>query len=161
MNTFEEKYEKYGKMLFKIAFVYTSNIHDTEDILQEVFLKLLYNAPHFKSDEHEKAWLIRVTINQSKDALKSSKNNDLPLDENILPSAFNESDAKLDIWKALLKLQPKYRVVTLLFYYYGYTINEISSTLHIGTSAVKMRLKRAKEQLKIELEDYGLWNRKI
>lgn len=70
---FEEKYNRYGDMLYRIAFLYLSNAQDAEDVLQEVFIKLLYSSPEFKSSEHEKAWLIRVTQNQCKNLLRSPK----------------------------------------------------------------------------------------
>ncbi len=60
-EAFKEKYEKYSTLLFRIAFLHLGSTHDAEDVLQNVFIKLIYNAPLFKDEEHEKAWLIRVT----------------------------------------------------------------------------------------------------
>lgn len=73
MIDFDELYEKYGDMLYKIAFLYFGNKHDAEDALQEVFVKALLKIPN-DTDSHQKAWLIRVTQNQCKDMLKKAKN---------------------------------------------------------------------------------------
>ena len=78
---FQKKYKEYGEMLYRIAFVYLGNPDDTEDILQEVFITLLYNSPEFKSKEHEKAWLIRITQNKCINFLKSSSRKTLTIDE--------------------------------------------------------------------------------
>lgn len=71
-SIFESKYNLYGKMLYKIAFLYFGNSYDAEDALQEVFIRLLYKSPSFKNENHEKAWLIRVMQNKCRDMLKAS-----------------------------------------------------------------------------------------
>lgn len=70
-NNFSEKYNLYGKMLFRLCMVYLGNKEDTEEAMQESFFKLIYNSPKFTDGNHEKAWLIRVTINICKDMLRS------------------------------------------------------------------------------------------
>lgn len=67
---FRQKYEKYSQLIFKIAFLHMGSTCDAEDVMQNVFMKLLYNSPDFKDDEHEKAWLIRVTQNMCQNSLK-------------------------------------------------------------------------------------------
>lgn len=67
---FEEKYYKYKDVLFRIIFTYVKNVDDAEDILQDVFIKLYEHNYYFETDEHEKRWLIRVAVNQSKNHLK-------------------------------------------------------------------------------------------
>ena len=153
---FEAKYKLYGDMLYKIAFVYLGNHHDVEDALQEVFVKLLYGSPHFKDIEHEKAWLIRVTQNKCLDMLKASaKKNVSAGDITLVDNAKTDCDTRLDVIKQVAALPTKYKTAVLLYYYYGCPVNEISRTLKISSSAVKQRLKRAREALKIELEDYS------
>ena len=155
-NAFEAKYQLYGDMLYKIAFVYLGNHHDAEDALQEVFIKLLYGSPSFKDVEHEKAWLIRVTQNKCLDMLRSSaKKNVSAGDITLADGARTDSDTRLDVIKQVAALPAKYKTAVLLYYYYGHSVNEISRTLKISSSAVKQRLKRAREVLKIELEDYS------
>lgn len=68
---FEITYEKYKNLLFRIAFTSLKNFEDVEDILQEVFIKRVYHAPGFENEEHEKRWLIRVTVNLCKNHVKT------------------------------------------------------------------------------------------
>lgn len=155
-SKFELKYKEYGKMLYKIAFLYFGNSYDAEDALQEVFIKLMYDSPSFKDENHEKAWLIRVTQNKCKDMLKLSRYKNIPIDEmEISDFIKTESDAQLDVIKQVVALPSKYKTAIILYYYYDYSVAEISKTLQISNSAVKMRLKRGREILKIELEDYS------
>ena len=142
-------------MLYRIAFVFLGNPDDTEDILQDVFIALLYNSPEFKTKEHEKAWLIRITQNKCINFLKSSGRKNLPIDELKIPTYSENHDERIDIVKNILALPPKYKTAVILYYYNDYSVEEIANTLKIGKSAVKMRLKRAREILKIELEDYN------
>ena len=153
---FEAKYKLYGDMLYKIAFVYLGNHHDAEDALQEVFIRLLYASPTFRDLEHEKAWLIRVTQNKCLDLLRSSAKKNVSADDITLVDRVKEdSDTRLDVIRQVTALPAKYKTAVLLYYYYGCSVNEISRTLKISSSAVKQRLKRAREALKIELEDYS------
>ncbi len=152
---FQTKYKEYGEMLYRIAFVFLGNPYDTEDILQEVFIALLYNSPEFNTKEHEKAWLIRTTQNKCINFLKSSSRKALPIDELKLPTYSKNNDEKIDIVKRILSLPIKYKSAVILYYYNDYSVPEIAETLKISKSAVKMRLKRGREILKIELEDYN------
>ena len=150
---FESVFEKYGKMLYKIAFLYLGNASDAEDALQEVFIKYLKADKAFKNDGHLKAWLIRVTQNKCKDYLKSPFRNSGSYDESI-DFMHSDSDLSIDVIKKTVALPQKYKSVIILHYYYDYSVKEISTTLKISESAVKMRLKRGREILKMELEDY-------
>lgn len=151
---FQKKYKEYGDMLYRIAFVFLGNPDDTEDILQDVFITFLYNSPEFKSKEHEKAWLIRITQNKCINFLKSSGKKTLPVDELILPTYSENQEDRIDIIKSILSLPTKYKTAVILYYYNDYSVEEIARILKTSKSAVKMRLKRAREILKIELEDY-------
>lgn len=159
-SEFSEKYSLYGEMLYKIAFLYLGNSYDAEDVLQEVFIKLLYGNQSFKSPEHEKAWLIRVTQNKCRDALKSAgrKNTSLVFDNSDFSLGFceNKSDIHMDILNKILQLPNKYKTAVILYYYYDYSVRDVAAALKISNSAAKMRLKRAREILKIELEEYNL-----
>lgn len=145
-----DKYDQYKTILFRLAFSYLGNKHDCEDILQEVFIKLCYSAPVFPCNEDEKRWLIRVTINQCKDHLKSFWQRNRVSLEDIEDYATVMEDRE-DLLN-IINLPPKYKVVLHLYYYEGYNIAEISNILKLSESAIKMRLKRGREFLKIELE---------
>lgn len=151
---FNQSYDKYANMLYRIAYLHTGNAQESEDIMQDVFIKLLYNAPSFKNETHEKAWLIRVTTNKCKDYLKSSRHSNMSLNEEIISDKCYEDDKALDIQSKIIKLNDKYKTVVYLFYYEDYSIRQIASCLRITESTVKMRLKRAREILKKELKDY-------
>jgi RNA polymerase sigma-70 factor (ECF subfamily) len=151
---FREKYEKYSKMLFKIAFLHLGNAQDAEDVLQNVFIKLLYNSPNFNDDEHEKAWLIRVTQNQCKNVLKSSSRNNCQLNENITDEENSSITKAIDISMKIRSLPANYKTAIFLYYYEDLNVEEIAKILKISQSAVKMRLKRGREILKTELEEY-------
>lgn len=137
--------EKYADMVYRIALTRTNNKSDSEDIFQEVFLRITRKMPNFANAEHEKAWVIRVTINCSNNLLTSSwRNKTQELEENIQ----FENEQRHDIYYEVAKLPVKYRTVIYLFYYEGYKIKEISKILNMAESTVKTRLARAKEKLK-------------
>ena len=149
-DNFSEKYCLYGDMLFRICMVYLGNKEDVEEAMQEAFIKLIHNCPPFASDEHEKAWLIRVTTNICKDMLRSVWRKRVVKIENIENYYNNPTD--IYIMEEILKLPPKYKAVIHLYYFEDYSVNQISETLKITASAVKMRLKRGRDILRIELE---------
>lgn len=151
---FKTIYNTYGEMLYRIAFVYLGNPQDTEDVLQDVFFTFLNNSPKFKDDEHQKAWLIRTTQNKAVNLLKSASRKNVNIDDLQIHIKDTNNDLHIDILKKVLSLSPKYKSVIVLYYYNDYSVNEISQILKISKSAVKMRLKRSRELLKIELEDY-------
>lgn len=155
MINFDELYEKYGEMLYKIAFLYFGNPHDAEDALQEVFVKALQKLPD-STEEHQKAWLIRVTQNQCKDMLKRSAGKTVCIDDVVIlnESEHIQSESRIDVLQKIVALSPKYKAVVILFYYYDYSVAQIADTLKISQSGVKMRLKRGRDILKLELEGY-------
>lgn len=136
---------KYSSTIIRIAFTYVKNISDAEDIAQDVFLTCLQKNPVFESAEHEKAWLIRIAINKSKNHVKSGwfKNkNALPDDLSYLPKEEGE------ILQAVLQLEQKYRLPIHLYYYEGHSIKEIAEILHINSSTIGTRLARGRSLLK-------------
>lgn len=152
---FSLKYEKYSKLIFKIAFLHMGSTFDAEDVMQNVFIKLLYNSPDFRDGEHEKAWLIRVTQNMCRNALKTRSRQCAEYNDCI--AADNERDISkaLDISMKIKDLPATYKTAIFLCYYEDMTVKEISKILRISQSAVKMRLKRGRELLRNELEEYG------
>jgi len=153
MRTFDEVYDAYAVMLYKIAFVYFGNPYDSEDAVQEVFAKYLKKAPPFKDETHERAWLIRVTQRQCLDMLKSPSRRSTELSEETLFADEEDRELKTEVFRLLNTLPPKNKTVVVLYYYYGYSVREIAQMLKLSQSAVKMRLKRSREQLKTEWED--------
>lgn len=150
---FESIYEKYGNMLYKVAFVYLGNAENAEDVLQDVFIAYLNTSKQFKSEEHKKAWLIRVTHNKCINLLKSPSRKNTDIDDVQLSGEEEDRDAKLDVIRQINLLPARYKSVIILHYYNALSVEEIAKILKISKSAVKMRLKRAREALKIQLED--------
>ncbi len=145
---------EYGDMLFRLCFVLLRNEQDAEDALQETFLRFLSKAPQFNDNEHQKAWLIRVATNISKDIRRFRlRHTHLNIDELSNYCASEEHTGTLE---ELLTLPPKYRIVVHLHYAEGYDVDSIASMLDISASAVKKRLQRGREMLKIVIEKEGL-----
>ena len=143
---FDYIYERYKNLLYRIAYTYLKNDDDVQDLLQEVFIKRLYHAPTFKTEEHERRWMIRVTVNLAKNQIKSFWNRnranlvDLSEMPEILQWQWNETDT--DVYSAVMALPGKQRIVIYLHYFEGYTCKEIANILNCGESAIKMRLKK-------------------
>lgn len=132
--------------------VHLKNYSDTEDIFQTVFLKYVLHSKPFESEEHEKAWIIRVTVNACKDLLKSVfRSQTVPLDTLIETPQAQELQ-HTELLGAVLSLPPKYKDVVYLYYYEGYSAEEISRILKKNVNTVYTLLTRARKILKKELE---------
>lgn len=139
---------QYGDMVRRLCLVHLKNPVDTEDIFQNVFLKYVLSPVVFESPEHEKAWLIRVTINACKDLVKSFfRSRTVPLEE-LLDQPAPLSEEHTEVLEAVLALPPKYRDAVYLHYYEGYTAAEIGKLLGKNTNTVYTLLTRARERLR-------------
>lgn len=146
---FDEKYYKYADDLFRICMIYTGSRFDSEEIVQEVFIKLFCKAPDFENDRNERAWLIRTAVNLCKDKFRTFWHKNVVLLDDMRNCCYNEDE--LDCVDMIFSLPPKYRIVIHLYYYENYKVNEIAGLLKISPSAVKMRLKRGRDCLSLEL----------
>jgi len=142
--------DKYSNMIFKIALRYFESEADAEDIVQEVFLRYIgyiKTGNIFNSDEHEKCWIIRVTMNLCCNAVNRAKlTKTMPLNECFYMELNLNSENLL--LEAVKKLDEKYKIVFELFYFDGLKVTEISKVLEISVSNVKTRLKRARDMVK-------------
>lgn len=156
---FEKILRKYGDSIYRIVLVHTQNEMDAQDIVQEVFLKFARNASQFQSDEHIKAWLIRVAINMCTDLKRSAWNRKTTeLNDECLP-AEEFTTGESELYQAVMSLPVKYKDVIHLFYYEGYSIKEISRITEQKENAVKTQLSRGRVLLKELLKgeyDYAL-----
>ena len=148
----EEIYERNFSMVYRVSFTYMKNKADTDDIVSEVFLKLLQTKIYFQNGEHEKAWLLRITVNLCKDFLKSSKRKNQNIDdyENI------ESENEFEIdetFKIIMRLPEKYKDAIYLYYYEGYSTEETAKILKKPHSTVRNHLREARNLLKGVLEN--------
>lgn len=152
-------------MIAKIAYHYLENWADSEDIVQDVFIRWIKKHPKFDSSEYEKAWFIRVTMNLCKDRLRSFwlkktivTTNETTLEFPIgIPSMQEDAEHVL---QQVRSLPEKYRIVVYLHYYEGYTLKEIARILKKNEHTIQTWHQRAKVLLKPRLEvvchEYGL-----
>jgi RNA polymerase sigma-70 factor (ECF subfamily) len=145
--------EYYSGTIYKIAFSYTKDTTTSDDILQDVLIKYMTDITTFQDEEHKKAWLIRVTINECKRFFRGIWNlRRIPL-EDIYP--FMDTD-KHEVFYAVMELPQKYRVVIHLYYYEELSVKEISTALHMKENTIMSLLYRARKMLKNIMEvEYG------
>lgn len=137
--------EKYFDTVYRLALTQTQDKNRADDVLQEVFLRFLKSDKEFENEDHVKAWLIRVTINCSKNVFSDLWfKRTVPLSEDI---TFDMPE-KTDIYFAVAKLPAKYRTVIHLFYYEDLSVKQISKYLKIKETTVKSQLHRGREMLK-------------
>lgn len=142
-----ELFDRYADMVYRIALSYLRSPQEAEDVVQAVFLKLVEGGMTIYPGK-ERAFLTKVTINHCKNLISASKKHEaIPLDETVLLSQPEDRD----VFRAVMELPEKYRAVVSLHYFEGYSFREISEFLHIGVSAVSMRLHRAKGILKEQI----------
>lgn len=143
--------ETYSDMVRRICLYHLKNISDTEDICQSVFLKYMLYEGEFKDLEHEKAWLIRVTINACKDYFKSlSRHKTSPL-ELISQEPSSLEAEQSEVLEAVLSLPSKYKDVIYLYYYEGYLAGEIAKLIKSKENTVYSLLSRGRNILKKKL----------
>ena len=147
-------YDKYAAMLYRLCAVQLGNISDAEDVVQDVFVKYISALPVFNDEEHEKAWFIRVAINRCHDKRRSKFfRNTVPLESISELAAADEGSSALE---ELMRLPEKYRSPLVLHYVEGYSVKEIARIMELTEATVKVRLHRARAQLKVEVEEgYG------
>lgn len=144
IDDLEQIIDKYSKMLLRIAYTYMKNTYDSEEVVQEVYIRLMTKKPRFASGEHEKSWLIKATINISINYLKATYRKNVTLDYNITYLSEEESE----LLSVVLCLPDKYKIIIHLFYYEGYSIKEIAKILNLPSSTVGTRLERGRNALK-------------
>ncbi len=168
----------YSNDVYRMALLKMRNTQDAEDIFQNVFIKLYTSGKTFQSDSHIKAWLLKVTVNDCINALKSSWNSKVTTgygdinSENSGNSDSNKDysanqfyssnnfynnvtyDDTTSVWNEVSRLPQKYRDVIYLYYHEEYSTEEIASILGILKPNVHTRLKRAREILRKEVADY-------
>ncbi len=141
---------RYADMLVRVCFSYLKNLHEAEDTAQDTFLKLVEKQPVFETEEHEKAWLLRVAINLSKNRLKTSW---LKKSESLYEKDIPFTPEESSVMNAVYQLPAKYRCVIHLYYIEGYNISEIGSLLRRNEATVASQLYRARNLLKQKLKE--------
>lgn len=151
MPNIEELFQKHKNDVYRLALSYTRSAQEAEDVCQTAFLKLMEQKSI--TPGKEKAWLMQVTANECRNLLRSSWwKKTVELDESISV----EMPQNGYIFRSVMALAPKYRVVIYLRYYEEYTTKEIAQLLRISQSAVTTRLDRARQMLKTKLEEVSV-----
>jgi len=154
----EEVFKKYSKQVYITALAYLKDHSDAEDVLQDVFVKYVSSSKTFESEEYLKNWLLKVTVNCAKNKLRvpwrrrsAELGEELPDPDDSIGSRARE----LDVRNAVMSLSEKYRMALILFYYDSLSVAKGAAVLGISEQAFKVRLFRAREQIKNILgEDY-------
>ena len=157
-ETLESTLNQYGDMILRLAYSSLKSRDDAEDVLQDVMIRLLENDPDFESDEHRKAWLIRVTINLCRNRLRSPWRRMNELDEARSEEAVDQAwepamQEESGVLTAVMALPQKYREVIHLFYYEDQSIIQIAQILHKKESTIRSLLHRARNLLKETLKE--------
>lgn len=149
-----ELMDKYGNTIYKISYTYLNNIADAEDSVQEIFIKLMQKMPEFDNPEHEKAWIIRVTINHCKNKIKSKKRHETSnIDDSKNIASYDKYSDNPEVLNAVLSLSEKYKTAIYLYYYEGYTTPQIAKITNQSDTTVRSLLHRARLKLKKLLKE--------
>ena len=149
--TYDEIASKYIDTIYRLALSRTKSTQYAEDITQDVFVKLIDSRKSFETEEHLKAWLLRVTINLTKDLFSSAWfKRTSELDENI---SYTSEEEEGDLPQAVSALPKKYRTVIHLHYYEGYHVDEIAQITGVSVGTVKSQLHRGRQMLKTIMEE--------
>ena len=153
-RSFQELYRRQFGTVYRVAYTYMKNPHDSEDAAQETFLRLMQRRELFKNESHEKAWLIVTVSNVCKDLLRKKYRFDADLDTcSGIAAAPHEADALLE---AVLALPDRYKTPVYMYYYEGYSVKETAKLLRQSPETVKTWLRRARKMLREQLgEDFN------
>lgn len=151
-SSLDEVMGNYTDTVYRIAFTYTKNVSDASDITQEVFLKFFEGNKRFESEEHIKAWLIRVAVNASKKLLRSAWFRKTVSLSNRREEGCEDQNFT-EVYDAILSLPDKYRPVIHMYYFEDYPVKDIARTLGRNEAAVQTQLRRARALLKEKLKE--------
>ena len=144
--------DRYGDTVRRICLLQLKNHADTEDVFQTVFLKYVLSAAVFESEEHEKAWFIRVTLNACRDLLRGVFRSRTVSIHELPDIPADVPEEHREVLEAVLALPPKQRAAVHLHYYEGYTTDEIAAILGQRPGTVRSHLSRARQALKEQLK---------
>ncbi len=149
----QELFEKYQDNLYIIAFNVCKNAEDAKDVVQDTFIQYYSLKKEFESEQHIRAWLIRVAINKAKNVNHTFwRRNKVPLEDYMETLVFQSPESE-ELFETVMNLPEKYRIVIHLFYYEDYSVREIAGILKLSDSNVKVRLSRGRMLLREQLQE--------
>ena len=149
---FELLARRYMDMVFRLAFSYMKSASDADDVTQNVLLRLLRSTKPFESEEHARFWLVRVTVNECKRALRSPWRRTGDIEEYANELRFETAEHS-ELFYAVMELPEKYRTAIYLYYYEDYSTDEIARLTGTPAATVRTRLRRGRELLRAGLEE--------
>ncbi len=155
-QTLQELVERYQNSLYAVAFNVCKNAQDAEDVVQDTFLRYYTMKKEFDSEQHIRAWLIRVAINKAKNCNRTFWRRNKCSFEEYMETLVFETPQSESLFETVMQLPEKYRIVIHLFYYEDYSVREIAGILNLSESNVKVRLSRGRSLLKEVLKEE--WN---
>ena len=151
--TVEDAFQKYGDRVFSAAFSICRNREDADDVVQDTFLRYHIKNLQYMDETHLKAWLLRVAINRAKDITAAFwRRNRVSWEAYMEELEFTQPEDR-SLFRAVMALPEKYRLVIHLYYYEECSIREIASLLHTGEGTIKSRLSRGRTLLKTMLTE--------
>ena len=151
-NFITDAVKNYSDTIYRVALNITKDREDALDVCQDVFVRLVKSKDKIKDDEHLKAWLLRATVNCAKSCCNQAYRKHQIAIDSLRESDIAQNDKYNTLIESVMELPEKYSTVIHLFYYEDMKIKEIAQTLKLSQSAVKQRLVRGREKLKIILE---------
>lgn len=145
-------YGRYAGMLYRLAYAVLRTQQDAEDAVAEVFVKWITKHPVFRDAEHERAWFVRVCVNQCRDFQRRRKIRVYTPLEQVSEALADIPPDTAGVLEDVLALPEKYKMVILLYYFEDFSVGEIAASLGTSVSAVKMRLSRARQLLRRNME---------
>lgn len=140
-------YDRHVDTVYRVCYSFMKNVPETEDMVQETFLRLIESGKVFENERHEKAWLIVTASNLCKDSLKKWWRRNESIEESGM-QLISADTRKQEVLDAVLQLPKEAKVLVYLYYYEGYTTAEIAAFTHIPHATVRSRLARARKKLK-------------
>ena len=145
--------EQYKNNIHAIAINVCKNAQDAEDVVQDTFIQYILHKKDFGTEQHIRAWLIRVAINKAKNKNTNFfRRNTIPLEDYMEILTFESSESS-ELFEVVMNLPEKYRVIIHLFYFEDYAINEIADIIKISIPNVKVRLSRGRSLLRNTLKE--------
>jgi RNA polymerase sigma factor (sigma-70 family) len=148
----------YGDSLLRLCFLYLGNVATAQDAVQDTFLKAYRSYAEFRGASAEKTWLIRIAINTCKNYMRSPwlrlTNRSVVPESLPEPAAYDADSTDDTVITEIMRLSGKYKEVLLFYYYLDMKTSEVAQTLGIPEATVSIRLKRARERLKPQLEEW-------
>ncbi len=152
-QTVQELATLYQSNLFAVSFNICKNAQDAEDIVQDTFVQYYTTKKEFESEQHIRAWLIRVAVNKAKNVTRTFwRRNKISIEDYMETLVFETPEAE-NLFETVMYLPEKYRIVIHLYYYEDYTVREIADILKLSESNVKIRLSRGRALLKEALKE--------